>query len=89
VNRRVAYDYFARAAAIKWKDRGKSYLQMAELSHSNAELSIRDGENALALSGQLTSEQLKKLYRLLIDSYRSKNEMDKARVYFDKLRTMP
>jgi pentatricopeptide repeat protein len=88
VDRRVAYDYFARAAAIKWKDRGKSYLQMAELSQSNADLSIRDGENALALAEQLNTEQLKKLYRLLIDSYRRRNEMDKARTYFEKLRSM-
>ncbi|MGH7496823.1 MAG: hypothetical protein ACREOO_31125 [bacterium] len=89
VNRRVAYDYFARASAIKWKDRGKSYLQMAELSHSNADLSIRDGEHALALADQLNTEQLRKLYRLLIDSYRRRNQMDKAKAYFDKLRSMP
>lgn len=89
VNRRVAYDYFARAAAIKWKERGKSYLQMAELSQSNADMCIRDGENALALSSQLTAEQVKKVYRLLIDSYRRKNEMEKARQYFEKLRAMP
>ncbi len=88
VDRRVAYEYFARAAAINWKERGKSYLQMAELSHSNADLSIRDGENALALSYQLNSEQLKKLYRLLIDSYRRKNQMDKAKFYFDTLRAV-
>jgi tetratricopeptide (TPR) repeat protein len=88
VNRRVAYDYFARAATIKWKERGKSYLQMAELAHSNADLSIRDGENALALAGQLNTEQLKKLYRLLIDSYRRRNQMDKAKSYFDILRSM-
>ncbi len=88
VDRRLAYDYFERAAAIKWKKRGLSYLQMAELSQSNADLSIRNGENAMALVHQLDNEQVKKLYRLLIDSYRRKNQMDKARPYFEKLRAM-
>jgi tetratricopeptide (TPR) repeat protein len=88
VDRRLAYGYFERATAIYWSGRGKSYAFMAELTQSNADLAIKNGENALKFRDQLTAEQLKNVYKFLVDGYRSKRQMDKARDYFEKLKAM-
>ncbi len=88
VDRRVAYGYFERATTVSWSGRGKSYAFMAELTQSNADLAIRNGEYALKFVNQLTAEQLKKVYKILIDGYRRKRQMDTAREYFAKLRAI-
>ncbi len=88
VDRKVAFQYFERAAAITWKDRGRCYLLMADLTKTNVELSLKHAETALALSGQFTAEEMKNVYRLLIDAYRRKNQTDKARFYMDKFREL-
>ncbi len=88
IDRRVAFQYFEQAATIAWKDRGKSYLLMADLTKTNAELSLKHAETALALADNFTVEEMKSVYRLLVDGYRRKNQMDKARFYMDKFREL-
>jgi len=88
VDRKVAFQYFEHAAAVKWKERGRCYLLMADLSKTNTELSLKHAETALALSDQFTTEEMKGVYRLLIDGYRRKNLMDKARLYMEKFREL-
>jgi tetratricopeptide (TPR) repeat protein len=88
VDRKVAFQYFERAAAVKWKERGRCYLFMADLTKTNPEFSLRHAESALALSDNFTTEEMKSLYRLLIEGYRRKNQMDKARLYMDKFREL-
>jgi len=88
VNRKVAYEYFERAAAIAWKERGKSYLNMAELTKTNIELSLKHAENAVAWERLFNTEEKKMIYRLLAEAYRRKNQPDKARLYFDKFREL-
>jgi hypothetical protein len=61
---------------------------MADLTQANAELSIKNGENALKFSHQMTAEQLKNVYKFLVAGYRNKRQMAKAREYFEKLKAM-
>jgi tetratricopeptide (TPR) repeat protein len=85
-DRRLAYTYFLQATEIAWKGRAKSYLSMTELSKGNPELMVENGEKAVALSSQLSPEELKTLYTLLVDGYKRLRQTDKARFYFEKLR---
>jgi tetratricopeptide (TPR) repeat protein len=87
-DRRLAYTYFAQAAEIDWSGRGKSYMFMADLSRANPQLVIANGEKAVALSSQLAPDELQNLYKLLVDGYRRSGQVDKAKNYFNKLRTI-
>jgi hypothetical protein len=87
-DRRLAYMYFSQAAAINWTGRGKSYLAMAELASTNPEISVQNAEKAEALAEQLAHEELLKLYKLLVDGNRRLNQMDKARLYYEKFKAL-
>lgn len=87
-DRRLAYMYFSQAAAINWAGRGKSYLAMAELASTNPEISVQNAEKAEALAEQLAHEELLKLYKLLVDGNRRLNQMDKARLYYEKFKAL-
>lgn len=86
-DRKLAYTYFSQAAEINWKGRGKSYLSMTELTRGNPELMVANGEKALALAEQLTPDELQSLYKLLVDGYRRLGQPEKARFYFEKVRS--
>ncbi len=88
INRKVAYDYFERATTIAWKERGKSYLQMAELSKTNIELSLKHAENAVKSEDLFNRDEKKMIFRLLAEGYRRKNDQEKARLYFAKFREL-
>jgi tetratricopeptide (TPR) repeat protein len=86
-DRKLAYTYFSQSADVNWKGRGKSYLSMTELSRGNPELMVANGEKAVALADQLTPDELQALYKLLVDGYRRLRQPDKAKFYFDKVRS--
>jgi tetratricopeptide (TPR) repeat protein len=86
-DRKLAYTYFSQSAEINWKGRGKSYLSMTELTRGNPELMVANGEKAVALAAQLTPDELQSLYKLLVDGYRRLRQPEKARFYFDKVRS--
>lgn len=88
INRKVAYDYFERATTIAWKERGKSYLQMAELSKTNIELSLKHAENAVKSVESFNRDERKMVFRLLAEGYRRKNDQENARKYFAKFRDL-
>lgn len=89
VNRRVGYDYLERASRIVCKDRGRIYIEMAELSKSNPDISVENAEKALELTYMIDSNELKHLYDLLVEGYRHKNLPDKAREFFEKRKALP
>jgi tetratricopeptide (TPR) repeat protein len=87
IDRKLAYTYFSHAADINWRGRGKSYLSMTELTQGNPELMVDHGEKAVALASQLSPDELQSLYKLLVQGYRRLRQMDKAKFYFDKVRS--
>lgn len=89
VNRRVGYNYLERAARIACKDRGRIYIEMAELSKSNPEISVQNAERALELVQAFDNYELKRLYDLLVEGYRHKNLPVKAREFFEKRKALP
>lgn len=88
VNRKIAYEYFELAASIAWKDQGKIFLRMAELTRANIELSLQHAEKALPHETSFNSEEKKLLFDLLAQGYRRKGETDRARIYFEKFREL-
>lgn len=87
-DRRLAYTYFLQATTIHWQGRAKSFLSLAELSSSNPKQMVEYGEKALALSEQLAADELVRLHKFLVDGYRRLREVNKARLYFEKLRNL-
>ncbi len=89
INRKVGYEFFERAAGIAWKERGKSYLQMADLSKANLQLSLQHAEQAVKWESSFNSEEKKLIFRLLAEGYRrTPNSAEKARFYFAKFREL-
>lgn len=88
VNRKVAYEYFERAAALLWKEQAKCFLRMAELSKANIDLSLQHAEKAAPHEESFNREEKKILYDLLAQGYRRKGNNDKARQYFAKFREL-
>ncbi|MDZ7298506.1 MAG: hypothetical protein ONB51_07595 [candidate division KSB1 bacterium] len=89
VNRRVGYEYLERAARIACKDRGRIFLEMADLSKPNPEISIANAERALEWEQSFDTRELRRLYDLLVEGYRHKNKPDEARKYFKKRQALP
>jgi tetratricopeptide (TPR) repeat protein len=87
-DRKLAYTYLSQAAEVEWSKRGKAYMAMADLSRANPEMLVENGEKAAALAEHLEPDELLNLYKLLVDGYRRLRQMDKAKVYFEKVRAM-
>lgn len=88
VNRKVAYEYFERAVAFLWKEQGKCFLRMAELTKANIDLSLQHAEKAVAHEPSFNRDEKKLLYDLLAQAYRRKGSGEKARFYFAKFREL-
>ncbi len=86
-DRKLAYTYFSQSVEVNWRGRSKSYLSMTELARGNPELMVTNGEKAVALASQLTPVELQALYKLLVDGYRRLRKPDKAKFYFDKVKS--
>jgi len=87
-DRRLAFTYFLQATTIHWQGCAKSFLSLAELSSSNPKQMVEYGERALALSEQLAPDELLRLHKFLVDGYRRLREVNKARIYFERLRNL-
>lgn len=89
VNRRVGYEYLERASRIACKDRGRIFIEMADLSKPNPDISIANAERALAWEQSFDTLELRRLYELLVEGYRHKNQPAEARKYFEKRKALP
>lgn len=89
VNRRVGYEYLERASKIACKDRGRIFIEMADLSKPNPDISIANAERALAWEQSFDTLELRRLYELLVEGYRHKNQPAEARKYFEKRKALP
>lgn len=89
VNRRVGYEYLERASQIACTDRGRIFIEMADLSKPNPDISIANAERALAWEQSFDTLELRRLYELLVEGYRRKNQPAEARKYFEKRKALP
>ena len=87
-DRRLAYTYFLQATTIHWRGRAKSFLMLSELSNSNPRQMVDYAERSLNLAEQLAPDEMVRLHKFLVDGYRRLRDVNKARIYFEKLRTL-
>jgi len=81
---RVAFMYFMQAVTIDCPIRGKSYLELAKLSVNNPQKVIEMCHQALVFASQLSTNEKIQAYRLLVEGYKRKGEIEKAKEYFVK-----
>lgn len=81
---RLAYIYLRQASKIEWDYRARSYLQLALLSQSNPEETIRNCTLALNEREQLSSDEIYKIHQMLFGAHKQNGNYDDAR-HFHKL----
>ncbi len=85
---KIAYAYFNQASKIDWEKRAESYFQLAQLSQSDSEETIKNCQNVLAYEANLSEPTMKKTYQLLVNAYKRNGNFDLARNYHTKLSQM-
>jgi tetratricopeptide (TPR) repeat protein len=85
---RTSLMYYEQATRIEWTGRAVAYLELATLVRSNVEAALRSGNLALQRDADLTGEQRRNLYRLLMDLYRRSGQFDQARRFRDAYRSV-
>lgn len=85
---KIAYAYFNQASKIDWEKRAESYFQLAQLSQSDSEETIKNCQNVLAYHDNLSKPTLQKTYQLLVNAYKRNGNFDLARNYYTKLSQM-
>ncbi|MBD3287487.1 hypothetical protein GF337_01675 [candidate division KSB1 bacterium] len=85
---KIAYAYFKQASKIDWEKRAESYFQLAQLSQSDSEETIKNCHNVLAYEADLSKTTLKKTYQLLVNAYKRNGNFELARNYHVKLSQM-
>ncbi|MBN1351372.1 hypothetical protein JXJ21_18285 [candidate division KSB1 bacterium] len=83
-NPKIAYTYLQQAVFIDSPIRGKSYLELAKLSRNNPAETIEKCQKALEPLNQLTLEDKIQVYQLLVEGYKKRGEIEKAKEYFVK-----
>ena len=82
---KIAYAYFKQAAKTNWQKRGDSYFQLAQLSQSDPDETIKNCKKVLTYENSLTSQILNKTYELLVNAYKRNGNFMLARKYYNKL----
>jgi len=85
---RTALKYFEQATRVVWPRRAVAFLEIATLLQSNVEGSLENAGRALEGEDDLTVDQRKDLYRLLMGLYRRSGEFDQARRFRDAYRSL-
>ncbi len=80
--RNLALKYLNQSTKVNWENRGRSYLQIADLLSNNLSEAIRFAELAEAEIDSLEESEIKSLYELLADLHRRSRNPDLAQHYF-------
>lgn len=80
-NNRVALNYFNQSTKVKWENRARSNLRIADLLKNNVSEAIKHAEAAENEIDTLNDSEKKSLYNLLTDFHRRNGNLDLARNY--------
>jgi len=81
-NRPLALSYLLQSSKIKWDQRARSNLRIADLLFNNIQESLKHALLAESEIQTLSQTEVKSLYRLLSELYRRSGNMNEARKYF-------
>ncbi len=79
---RLAYIYLRQATKVNWELQAKCYFQLALLSQSNPDETIRNCNFALKNRNQLSDDEVKQINQMLFSAHKQNGEFDLARKFF-------
>ena len=82
-NLNYAYIYFNQAANVPYNGRAKAFLQLADMTKSDAAETIRFCEKSMNYMDQLDEQSQNVLYQLLYSSYRKMGDFEKSKKWYD------
>lgn len=83
---RKALAYFKQSCVIPWKQRAKSYLEIAKLSINNPTQAVESAENALAGREELSRDEIKESLRIMVTALKRLGRFEEAAAYFREYR---
>lgn len=83
---RQALAYFRQSCSIPWKQRAKSFLEVARLSRNSPRHAVEAAKTALQSANQLSSREHIEAIRILIESLKRLGKFDEAITYFKQYR---
>lgn len=84
-NRNLALKYFNQSTKVKWDNRARSYLSIADLLSNNVTEAIYHAELAEEELDSLDEQNRIELYEMLMDLHRRNGNRDRAMYYRDQL----
>lgn len=85
---RQALTYFQQSVEIPWKQRAKSYLEIARLSVNNPPKAVEAAEAAMADRQQLSSQEELAALKILISALKRQGRLREATEYFREYRQL-
>jgi tetratricopeptide (TPR) repeat protein len=86
---RMALKYFEQASRVTWRGRAVAYLEIATLVQANLSLAIDNASRALQREADLSLDERRTVYQLLMSLHRRAGDFDAARRFRDALRDLP
>ncbi len=83
---RKALAYFQQSCTIPWKQRAKSYLEIAKLSINNPARAVESAEQALLGRDQLSAQETKDVLRIMVAGLKRLGRFEEAAAYFREYR---
>ena len=85
---RTALKYFEQASRVTWSGQAVAYLEIATLVQGNVTLAITNASAAMEREADLSVEERRSLYQLLMGLHRRTGDFDAARRFRDAIRTL-
>lgn len=80
----IAYIYFQQAAATNYKERGKAFLRLAQISEFDPKETIDLCQKTIQYENELDKNEKIILYKVMHNAYRKLGDFKNARFWFDK-----
>ncbi len=80
----IAYIYFQQAAATNYKERGKAFLRLAQISEFDPRETIDLCHKTIRYEDELDANEKVILYKVMHNAYRKLGDFKNARFWFDK-----
>lgn len=80
----IAYIYFQQAAAINYREQGKAFLQVAQISQFNPYETIDLCKKTMAYLDELDESEKAILYEVMHKAYRKLGDFENARYWFER-----
>jgi tetratricopeptide (TPR) repeat protein len=85
---RTALKYFEQASRVMWSGQAVAFFEIATLVQGNVRLALENASRALAYESELSTDERRNLYQLLMSLHRRAGDFDAARRFRDAIRDL-